>query len=174
MHLLGNMATTKGRHIYRTGFFCVWFYIFFGCNGVPNYVINKHIFPWDKMRLPSNVFPNHYDLSIHPNLTTLHFTGSVKIEVNIKQDTSYIVLHSKDLNVTLAKIVLEDDPKDGIAEQTLTVLEHLHHEQIALLAHEILRGGKKYQLHIQFHAQLADGFDGFYKSSYRTRKGEKR
>ncbi|XP_023658798.2 endoplasmic reticulum aminopeptidase 2-like isoform X1 [Paramormyrops kingsleyae] len=170
------MAATKGRHIYiyRNGFFCVWFYIFLGCYGVPNYVINKHIFPWDKMRLPSNVLPNHYDLSIHPSLTTLHFTGSVKIEVDIKQDTSYIVLHSKDLNVTLAKIVLEDDPKDGIAEQTLTVLEHLQHEQIALLAHEILRGGKKYQLHIQFHAQLADGFDGFYKSSYRTQNGEKR
>ncbi|XP_061115379.1 endoplasmic reticulum aminopeptidase 2-like [Conger conger] len=152
----------------------VCFQLALACTGFTSEASSSQPFPWNQLRLPNNVVPKHYDLSIHPNLRTLNFTGTVRISVDVKQDTSYIVLHSKGLDITKAKILGEDDGKPVDKEQNLTVLEHLEQEQIALLLPYQLQEGRKYQLHIEFQASLADDFDGFYKSTYMTRDGEKR
>uniref|UniRef100_A0A8C0SVP7 Aminopeptidase n=1 Tax=Canis lupus familiaris TaxID=9615 RepID=A0A8C0SVP7_CANLF len=56
-------------------------------------------FPWNKLRLPSMVVPLHYDLLVHPNLTSLDFVASEKIEVLVRDATQFIILHSKDLEI---------------------------------------------------------------------------
>ncbi|XP_039614291.1 endoplasmic reticulum aminopeptidase 2-like isoform X2 [Polypterus senegalus] len=135
---------------------------------------NNDSFPWISMRLPDKVVPLHYDILIHPNLTSLKFSGMVVIEVLIKHDTDFIVLHSKGLEITFASILLEADWKTDNEEMNLNVLEHKAHEQIAIMANETLLTNQKYRLHIRFQASLADGFDGFYKSTYLTSVGEER
>ncbi|KAI1900318.1 hypothetical protein AGOR_G00048740 [Albula goreensis] len=163
-----NMARIAKQHLVRMLRIAMSCLLVSACSGLTIKTDNSESFPWSKMRLPTNVVPNHYDLSIHPNLTTMNFTGTVKISVDVKQDISYIVLHSKGLEITMAKILA-----DGM-EQDMTVLEHHPHEQIALLPPHQLQGQRKYQLYIEFQADLADGFDGFYKSTYRTQNGYKR
>uniref|UniRef100_A0A8C9TAW6 Aminopeptidase n=1 Tax=Scleropages formosus TaxID=113540 RepID=A0A8C9TAW6_SCLFO len=133
-------------------------------NGLP--------FPWSKLRLPNYVIPIHYHLLIHPNLTTLSFTGSAKIEIDVKNDTNWIVLHSKNLTITMATIL--DESEAYQSEKILPVLEYPLHEQIAIFSPKILIAGEKYFLHLEFAAPLADGFFGFYKSSYKTKTGETR
>uniref|UniRef100_A0A4W3KAX3 Aminopeptidase n=1 Tax=Callorhinchus milii TaxID=7868 RepID=A0A4W3KAX3_CALMI len=125
------------------------------------------------MRLPNRIIPLHYDLLIHPNLTTLSFTGVAKIEVSVKQDTNSIVLHSKYLEITSATIALT---QDGIAqhEKAMNVLEFPPYEQIALQSIEPLGAGEKYIININYAANLSDGFYGFYKSSYKTQDGKTR
>uniref|UniRef100_A0A4W3JHP5 Aminopeptidase n=1 Tax=Callorhinchus milii TaxID=7868 RepID=A0A4W3JHP5_CALMI len=134
---------------------------------------NGQKFPWNKMRLPNRIIPLHYDLLIHPNLTTLSFTGVAKIEVSVKQDTNSIVLHSKYLEITSATIALT---QDGIAqhEKAMNVLEFPPYEQIALQSIEPLGAGEKYIININYAANLSDGFYGFYKSSYKTQDGKTR
>ncbi|KAK2845866.1 hypothetical protein Q7C36_010720 [Tachysurus vachellii] len=128
-------------------------------------------FPWNKMRLPQTLSPFHYTLLIHPNLTSLDFSGSVKIRVDVLQDTHTIVLHSKDLNISKAGL-------RGLAEgqsQALRVLEYPAYQQIALISEQmVLRRGNVYVIELEFAAKLSESFHGFYKSTYRASDGEER
>lgn len=82
---------------------------------------NGQIFPWNNIRLPPFIKPTRYNITIHPNLTTLEvkgidsvsfyqiitllykyidFSGQVSIEFVVEKDTNFIVLHSKNLTIT--------------------------------------------------------------------------
>uniref|UniRef100_A0A8D0GG12 Aminopeptidase n=1 Tax=Sphenodon punctatus TaxID=8508 RepID=A0A8D0GG12_SPHPU len=129
-------------------------------------------FPWNKMRLPKHVFPVHYDLLIHPNLTTLTFTGLAKIEIIVNQETSSVIMHNKHLQILKATI----EGRMGTIQTVrgMMVLEHLSFEQIALLAAEPLHVGQNYTVNIEYSANLSESFHGFYKSTYRTKEGDMR
>lgn len=130
---------------------------------------NGQPFPWNKMRLPSSVSPLRYDLLIHPNLTTLDFTGSVKITVEVKEDTGFVVLHSKHLQISKAVI-----QQGGGGTSPLQVLEYPAYEQVALLSATPLVTNRLYVISIEYAANLSESFHGFYKSTYRTQEGEVR
>ncbi|XP_067425200.1 endoplasmic reticulum aminopeptidase 2-like isoform X2 [Emydura macquarii macquarii] len=165
------VAVLQLLHIYALGIYALKYQthkdsVIFPTTGKP--------FPWNKLRLPDMVVPIQYDLYVHPNLTTLHFTGLERIEILVKENTSFIILHSKGLEITSAVLLPKDDLGSSKPNKQLQVLEHPSHEQIALQAHEVLTAGQRYLVVIEFHASLADGFDGFYKSTYKTRDGETR
>uniref|UniRef100_A0A6Q2XMV5 Aminopeptidase n=1 Tax=Esox lucius TaxID=8010 RepID=A0A6Q2XMV5_ESOLU len=111
----------------------------------PPIATNGQPFPWDQMRLPETVSPVHYYLLIHPNLTSLDFTGAVRIEVQVHKDTSTIILHSKALQIAKAELLAPEGP-----------------------------GSLPMYVRLEFSANLSDSFHGFYKSSYRTTSGELR
>ncbi|XP_034296605.1 endoplasmic reticulum aminopeptidase 1 [Pantherophis guttatus] len=127
-------------------------------------------FPWDNIRLPKHVVPIHYDLLIHPNLTTLSFTGLSKIEILITEQTSSVILHSKYLQITKTTIHNIKDSTDTAKE--MMVLEYPPFEQIALMSPEPLQVEQSYIISIEYSANLSDSFHGFYKSTYRTLAGE--
>lgn len=45
------------------------------------------------LRLPTNVVPSHYDLTIRTDLASLSFSGTVAIHVDISEPVEEIVLH---------------------------------------------------------------------------------
>lgn len=51
------------------------------------------------------IIPLHYRLLLHPNLTTLSFTGSVQIQIDVRNNTNWVVLHSKGLHISRATIL---------------------------------------------------------------------
>ncbi|XP_072137416.1 leucyl-cystinyl aminopeptidase-like [Mobula birostris] len=126
---------------------------------------NGRVFPWPKMRLPKAVVPVHYDLTLHPNLTTLKFTGSVHISLLIMEDTNNITLHSSGLKITAATINLEgtSHPKN------VQVLEYPTHEQIAIKFNPMLTKGEKYVLNVEYSANLSDSFFGVFKGTYQDK-----
>ncbi|XP_020388085.1 endoplasmic reticulum aminopeptidase 2 isoform X2 [Rhincodon typus] len=134
---------------------------------------NGQKFPWNKMRLPDKITPVHYDLLIHPNLTTLNFTGLAKIQIFVLQETSSIILHSKHLEIIKATIALTNDEATH-PESNLYILEYPPYEQIALENAKPLASGETYIINIYYIANLSDGFYGFYKSSYQTPDGKTR
>ncbi|XP_062873522.1 endoplasmic reticulum aminopeptidase 2 [Trichomycterus rosablanca] len=138
--------------------------ILIATNGLP--------FPWSKLRLPNYIIPIHYHLLIHPNLTTLRYNGSVKIEIDVKNNTNWVVLHSKNLEISAATVL--DESEAHLSGKVLHVLEYPPHEQIAIFSPKILTSGEKYYLYLEFSAALSDGFYGFYRSSYKTEEGETR
>ncbi|KAJ8262956.1 hypothetical protein COCON_G00154130 [Conger conger] len=130
---------------------------------------NGQPFPWDKMRLPETVWPLHYDLFIHPNLTTLDFTGTVQIQLEVLQDTSVIILHSRDLRISKAALL------ESSRILPLQVLENPEFQQVALQADGVtFTQGSKCAVYLEFAANLSESFHGFYKSTYRTSQGEVR
>ncbi|XP_051875544.1 leucyl-cystinyl aminopeptidase [Pristis pectinata] len=126
---------------------------------------NGQVFPWPKLRLPNAVVPVHYDLSLHPNLTTLNFTGSVHISLLIMEDTNNITLHSSGLEIITATIT----PEATGHPKNVQVLEYPPHQQIAIKVHPMLSKGEKYTLNLKYSANLSDGFSGFYKGIYKDK-----
>lgn len=135
---------------------------------------NGEPFPWHELRLPNTVIPLHYDLLVHPNLTSMDFVASEKIEVLVRDATQFIILHSKNLEITNVTLHSEEDLKYRKPGKKLNVLSYPAHQQIALLVPEKLIADLKYYVAIDFQAKLADGFEGFYKSTYRNLGGETR
>uniref|UniRef100_A0AAX7T258 Aminopeptidase n=1 Tax=Astatotilapia calliptera TaxID=8154 RepID=A0AAX7T258_ASTCA len=140
--------------------------------GEPSLSIDNLSFPWSRLRLPKYIIPLHYHLLLHPNLTSLSFTGSVQIQIDVQNNTNWVVLHSKGLQISKATIL--DQNLTHLSEQVLPVLHNPSHEQIGIFSPRVLSSGQKYFLYIEFGAELAEGFYGFYKSTYRTSTGETR
>lgn len=120
------------------------------------------------MRLPKTVSPLHYDLTIHPNLTTLDFTGVVRIQLEVHNDTGLIVLHANRMRITEALLLAPE----GV--RPLRVLEYPFFHQLALLSDTQLTRGRTYEVLLGFAANFSDSFHGFYKSSYHTSGGDVR
>ncbi|XP_063051183.1 endoplasmic reticulum aminopeptidase 2 isoform X2 [Engraulis encrasicolus] len=138
----------------------------------PRMATNGLPFPWSKLRLPGYIVPVHYHLLVHPNLTTLRFSGSAKIEIDVRNSTNWVVLHSKGLEIAEATVL--DESEAHLAERVLPVLEYPPHEQIAIFSPKLLNAGEKYFLYLRFEAPLGSGYHGFYRSTYKTKTGEAR
>lgn len=54
------------------------------------------------------IVPLHYHLLLHPNLTSLSFKGFVQIQIDVQNNTNWVVLHSKGLKVLQATVLDQD------------------------------------------------------------------
>ncbi|XP_064645102.1 endoplasmic reticulum aminopeptidase 1-like isoform X1 [Lineus longissimus] len=132
-----------------------------------------HEIPYDNIRLPKSVNPLSYKLLMHPNITNLNFTGRNEITAKVVEKTDFIVIHSKKLEITRRTIVTIDgtSPKDV---QILKSVPCLEHEQYYMKLSRALEVGEIIHITLEFNANLSDSMAGFYKSSYKTKAGEKR
>ncbi|XP_051950921.1 leucyl-cystinyl aminopeptidase-like [Xyrauchen texanus] len=121
------------------------------------------LFPWTELRLPVSVHPVHYSISLHPNLTSMTFQGSVSTIVKVLQATKKIVLHSSDMKIISASF-------DG---KEVKILEYKPWQQIAIKFPDDLKKGQ-YVLNINYTANFSSSYDGFYNSSYVDTTGAKR
>ncbi|XP_034026863.1 endoplasmic reticulum aminopeptidase 1b isoform X2 [Thalassophryne amazonica] len=135
---------------------------------IPHVATNGKPFPWNSMRLPKTVSPLHYNLTVHPNLTTLDFTGVVRIYLEVHEHTNTIVLHAKKLQVSNVLLLAPE----GV--RPLQVLEYPLFHQLALVSDMKLTKGSKYEVQLEFAANFSDSFHGFYKSTYHTSTGDVR
>ena len=63
------------------------------------------------------IIPLHYHLLVQPNLTTLSFTGSVQIQIDVQNNTNWVVLNSKGLQISKATIL--DQNLDHLSDQVV-------------------------------------------------------
>uniref|UniRef100_A0A3B4UPT6 Uncharacterized protein n=1 Tax=Seriola dumerili TaxID=41447 RepID=A0A3B4UPT6_SERDU len=135
---------------------------------------DKLSFPGGRLRLPRYIIPLHISpSSCHPQPhPSSVFTGSVQIQIDVQNNTNWVVLHSKGLQIFNATILNQN--LAHLSDQVLPVLHNPSHEQIGIFSPRVLSSGQKYFLYIEFGAELVEGFYGFYKSTYKTSTGETR
>jgi aminopeptidase N/puromycin-sensitive aminopeptidase len=108
-------------------------------------------------RLPKTVIPEHYALTLAPDLKTATFTGIETIDVELKEPSKTITLNS-------AEIKFESvTAKAGGKEQTATVSSDEAKEQATFTFPETLPAGKA-ALTIHYTGILNDKLRGFYLS----------
>ncbi|XP_045130834.1 endoplasmic reticulum aminopeptidase 1-like isoform X2 [Portunus trituberculatus] len=136
----------------------------------PPTATNGEEFPWTDVRLPFHVRPLYYNISLHPNLTTRHVEGHVTIKLTAIEETTAIIIHGHDLNITDYSL----NKKYGKPIEILKFLVYPPHQQLYLGLNEILRRGSNYTLRLKYKTTLKEGLEGFYLSSYINADGERR
>ncbi|XP_077997476.1 puromycin-sensitive aminopeptidase-like [Glandiceps talaboti] len=118
-------------------------------------------------RLPANVVPKHYNLTLQPNLKAFTFTGSEVISVEVTSSTDKVVLNCLDIEISSAAY------KAGDKSLTCTVSYSKDDETATLTFPSALEAGKG-DLSIDFTGELNDKMKGFYRSKYSSPSGEER
>ncbi|KAF5369304.1 hypothetical protein D9758_002818 [Tetrapyrgos nigripes] len=123
-----------------------------------------------KFRLPINVKPFHYDLTIRTDLDRFEFDGTVKIHLDVKEPTSKIVLNSDGLQ--LDKVyVRSDSSNEDHTPSDCSVNEK--DKRVTFTFPATFEAGSKLELGIRFAGELKDGVIGYFKSSY-EKDGQKK
>ena len=70
-------------------------------------------------RLPKNVIPNHYFLTIRPEISDFTFTGNEIVNVDVREQTTTIVLNSLDIEIQSASFVSDNQGKRRVLSTCL-------------------------------------------------------
>eukprot|EP00123_Amoebidium_parasiticum_P001055 comp12046_c0_seq1/m.6750 comp12046_c0_seq1/g.6750 ORF comp12046_c0_seq1/g.6750 comp12046_c0_seq1/m.6750 type:complete len:862 (-) comp12046_c0_seq1:775-3360(-) len=121
----------------------------------------------ERVVLPTNVRPVHYDLTLTPDLTNFVYSGFETVTLEVKTKSVDITLNIKELNVTKATLTLEDGS---------TMEASIHPD----LAEEVCRFSfptpfepQTARLYVEFDGVLNDLMAGFYRSSYVKQDGSR-
>jgi len=119
-------------------------------------------------RLPDNVVPSHYFITIRPNLNDFTFSGSETVNVNVEKATKTIVINASKIEIQSASFVANDQEHKSIS------IELIESEEVAIIsfADEIQVGSG--ELKLQFSGSISATMVGCYRSKYNTPEGETR
>ena len=122
-----------------------------------------------RYRLPSHVFPEHYDLHICPDLDTESFTGSVSITIDVRESISQIVLNAKEIEIASACVAGVDGDEIGVSD---VVMDEELERATLMLDGDVAVG--VYDLRIEFSGILNRKLAGFYISTFTDTEGVER
>ncbi|KAL0066570.1 Aminopeptidase 2 mitochondrial [Marasmius tenuissimus] len=115
-------------------------------------------------RLPTNVKPTHYDISIRTDLDKLTFDGFVKISLDIKENTDTIVLNSNGLKLGKASAT-SDASKGSLVVETKQTFDD-QEKRVTFQFPTEFKAGTKAQIQVGFSGELGDSMVGYYRSSW--------
>ena len=120
--------------------------------------------PWKELRLSRNVIPVHYAITLYPDFygDNAWFYGNETIEIDIKGQTKYILIHINYLNITSARV--EDN--NGTSVEINRTFEYKPNQFLVIETKTPLAVNKKVFVQIQFDGSLTRSIVGLYKSVY--------
>ena len=119
----------------------------------------------ERVVLPGDVVPAHYDLSIVPDAAATTFTGAVKIDIDVRQPTSRIELNAADL--TFSRVTLS-----GVAGQPQVTFDKARETATLAFAAPVAPG--RYVLAIDYAGKINQHAAGLFYLDYDTAEGTKR
>ncbi|MBI5139735.1 M1 family metallopeptidase [Candidatus Nomurabacteria bacterium] len=113
----------------------------------------------ENVRLSRNIVPISYDIKLHPDLENFTFSGMETISLSILKETNFITLHSKEIEITTAEILIKK-------EKVFAKISYDEKRETAsfLFPQKIQKGECK--ITIVFKGILNDKMRGFYRSRY--------
>lgn len=127
-------------------------------------------FAYKSIRIPKDIRPLHYDLFLHPNLTSLEYDGKVKVLLKCFRTTNRIIFHKKGLKTQRVKVTDKRNAEIKVTD----ISENKERSLVILKLDKELSKDEEYTLSMDFSGKLAGNMEGFYKSEYTTKSGEKR
>jgi aminopeptidase N len=115
--------------------------------------------------LPSDVSPVHYDVSIVPDAAHLTFSGSVKIDLDVKQPTSKIELNAADLAFTKVSF-------SGMNAAPKVTFDTKNEQATLAFAQPVSAG--HHVLSIDYTGKINQHAAGLFALDYETAIGKKR
>ena len=113
----------------------------------------------DAYRLPRTVVPSRYELVLEPDLQAFTFSGSQRVEVEVTETTTKVVLNSIELDITSAALV------QGERRLEATIALDEETERATLTLAKAAEPGQ-WVLEASFTGILNDKLHGFYRSTY--------
>ncbi len=122
------------------------------------------------VRLTKNVVPTEYEIELKPDLDNFTFEGIETISLSILKNTKTLTLHSKDIQIETAHILIEKKlPKNKSTEKVFAKISYDEEsETVTFTFRKILEARPKefLKLTIVFKGILNDKMRGFYRSRY--------
>ncbi|KAI6111482.1 hypothetical protein EV401DRAFT_1990111 [Pisolithus croceorrhizus] len=119
--------------------------------------------PSDDFRLPLDVKPKHYDLTIKTDLNNDVYEGVVKIDLEVKKRTSTIVLNVADLEIS--GVILHSHALKNEQLDTTRSFD-AKSERGTFCFPNALPASSEATLSITFTGKLSGSMVGYYKSSF--------
>ncbi|XP_033844743.1 glutamyl aminopeptidase [Periophthalmus magnuspinnatus] len=121
---------------------------------------------WKNFRLPNYVSPVHYDLHLEPNMEDDTYSGTVDIQVEVKENTKHLWLHIRQTYVSaLPRLRTGESQADGTKLGVTRCFEYKRHEYVVVEAETTLTPGS-YVLSLDFKGVLTGSVVGFYRVVY--------
>ena len=120
-------------------------------------------------RLPTNVRPVKYHLTLQPNLKEFTFLGEERVDIQVVESTDRITVNANELKVSLASVTLAS----GAVLPAREVLLDEASETVTLVFGQSLSPGAA-TLTVLFNGTLNDQLRGFYRSRYTGADGGER
>ena len=109
--------------------------------------------------LPANVKPTHYDLEIRPDFERLRIPGRVIIDLDVREDSGEVSLHSK--GITFFKVMIIPS-KDSTGQIIKDIKYDDQKNLTTFVLQDILPSGSKAKLQIDFESILNENKIGIY------------
>eukprot|EP00268_Persea_americana_P036934 TRINITY_DN364_c0_g1_i1.p1 TRINITY_DN364_c0_g1~~TRINITY_DN364_c0_g1_i1.p1 ORF type:complete len:897 (+),score=171.49 TRINITY_DN364_c0_g1_i1:409-3099(+) len=122
-------------------------------------------------RLPKFAAPKRYDLKLKPDLSACKFIGTVEIELQITDQTKFIVLNAADLSVENSSVGFTPLQSKQVVRPSEVLL--MEEDEILVLQFDDFLPIGDGVLSIGFKGTLNDQMKGFYRSTY-EHNGEKK
>ncbi|HEV2370101.1 MAG TPA: M1 family metallopeptidase, partial [Acidimicrobiales bacterium] len=116
-------------------------------------------------RLPRTVVPVRYDLTLTPDLVDARFAGEARIQVQVTETVTEVVLNAVELDLLSASLVNE---AGDIVDGTVSYDEA---EERATIALDAPAEAGRWELDVTFTGILNDKLHGFYRSTFRDADG---
>ncbi|KAL4648404.1 puromycin-sensitive aminopeptidase [Arapaima gigas] len=120
-------------------------------------------------RLPTDVCPVNYALSLKPDLVDFTFEGKLEARVEVTRATNQIVMNCADIDIITASFVSEEEK-----EINATGFNYQNEDEKVTLSFPSPLPEGSSVLKIDFVGELNDKMKGFYRSKYVTPTGEVR
>ncbi|MGH9059363.1 MAG: M1 family metallopeptidase, partial [Acidimicrobiales bacterium] len=123
-------------------------------------------------RLPRTVSPRHYRLTINPDLDALTFAGHERVEVEVHEPVTEMVLNAADLAVDRARL---SPPASGAPSSPVEAAVALdpEAERLTVTFPEAVQPGR-WLLDLAFSGTINDKLAGFYRSTFSDEGGKSR
>lgn len=121
--------------------------------------------PWKTLRLPDNVRPVHYDVTLYPDFYEERhiFYGNISIELNIVSETNIILIHALYLNISDTRLKVTKTSRNIQIKRTF---EYGPNEFWVVETMQPLSANSNVHLEMSFSGDLSRSIVGFYKSKY--------